>query len=265
MRLTPDGKKYLAMGAGQRVPLPFHLRWLLPFVCRQSELAWIVACWLGIAAFGAGTGWLAWQAGATLAQSVLAAVLVWGLPSVRFASGAPVLVDMPALAVAVGAAAILPLSAPAAIALACVAGAMSEKAPIVAALAAWSPWLLLGLIPPALRLLMKHGEVAPGDPLEDTMRRPFRAGWSAHRGAWRHPALVLPWGVCLLALWSPSLPVGAALLFGYALLLLATDTVRLYQQAAPVLAISAALLVPDHLVPLAAIVHWFNPWAGNGV
>ncbi len=265
MRLTPDGIRYLAMGGGTRQPIPFHLRWLLPAVCRENETAWIVANVAGIAMAGILTGWLAWGAGATEVQAVLAALLIWGLPSVRFSANTPVLADMPGMALALWAAVLWPIEPLAAIAVSVVAGCVSEKAPAVAALVAWQPWLLVGLIAPVVRGLIPDGEVDESDPLYDTMRRPFRAGWKAHRGWWRHWSLVCPWGACLLVLFEPSIQVGAALLFGYALLLVATDTVRLYQTVAPVLAIHAALLVPDLLVPAVVVMHWFNPWAGNGI
>lgn len=75
--------------------------------------------------------------------------------------------------------------------------------------------------------------------------------------------MLLPWGACLLAILNPSWQLLAVLAFGYAQLLVATDTVRLYQQAAPVVCIAAATALPISVgfaaVSVAAI---WNPWGG---
>jgi len=265
MRLTPDGARYLAMGAGHRQPLPFHLRWALPAALGTNELAWIVVNALSIVAAGLLTGWLALGAGATEIQALLAALIIWGLPSVKFASSAPVLTDMPGLALALAAAVLWPIEPIVAVGVAMLAGCVSEKAPIVASLVAWQPWLLVGLVVVLGRLLVKHAALDPKDPLYATLANPLRTGLDAHRGHWRSAGMVLPWGACLLVLAEPTVQVGAALLFGYSLLLIATDTVRLYQQAAPALVIAAALMVPDAWVPAVAVAHWFNPFQGGGL
>ena len=40
MNLTPDGLRYRAMALGERQPMPFHLRWLLPALIGKRALLW---------------------------------------------------------------------------------------------------------------------------------------------------------------------------------------------------------------------------------
>ncbi len=39
-RLGPDAARYVLAGSGTAVPRPFHLRWLLPALCRDDIEAW---------------------------------------------------------------------------------------------------------------------------------------------------------------------------------------------------------------------------------
>ena len=96
MRLTPDGARYLRMVAGEREPLPFHLRWLLPRILGSSLLAWWLCTVISTVAVLAATWLLADQHGLDPRHRWLAVALVAGLPAVRFAWRAPVLIDMPA-------------------------------------------------------------------------------------------------------------------------------------------------------------------------
>ena len=70
---------------------------------------------------------------------------------------------------------------------------------------------------------------------------------------------------CLIVVTDPTLWLGIALAVGYAQLMVATDTVRLYQQAAPVVCVIAALAIPIEWALPAVLAHWFNPWLGDGV
>lgn len=267
MRLTPDGARYLRMGAGEREPVPFHLRWLLPWLCRRRAWVWIGATWLGLVALVSGTVVLALQHGLGMPQAALAGALVAGLPSLRFAASAPILVDMPALACAVWAAVAWPGMPWVAAALVVVGACASEKTPVWAALFAGSPWLLVGLaVPLARRLVVKPGGIRADDPLAGTLRHPLATGLRSHAGRWRDPfAMLLPWGACLAALAEPSLALGLVLAVAYAQLFVATDTVRLYQQAAPLVAIVAASQVPEAWIVPLALAHWMNPVMGDGV
>jgi hypothetical protein len=267
LRITPDGGRYLAMARGESVPMPFHLRWLLPWLCGGVAWRWVAATWLGMAALVAGTCLLGLQHGLNQGEALVAGALVAGLPSLRFAAQAPVLVDMPGLASAVWAAVLWHPYPYAAVALVVLGAAISEKAPIWASVFAWSPWLLLALsLPLSRRLLFDPGEVEPGDPLRDTLLHPVRTGIAWHRGKWANPmVMVAPWGACLAVVLFPTPPVLVALAVAYAQLLLATDSVRLYQQAAPMVAIYAAASIPAQWAVPVLLAHWFNPWAGDGI
>lgn len=267
MRLTPDGARYLAMADGHRQPLPFHLRPLLPAICGQSEVRWIVATVLSTAAAVMLTGALALQHGATPAQAVVAMLLLAGLPWVRFALSAPVLVDMPGLACALAAAVLWPASGYAAVACLIVGALISEKVPVLAALFAWSPLPLVALMVPLLVYCMfDPAPVDARDRHAETLTNPFRSALKAHRGLWRNPfAMLTPWGACLAVALEPSLWVAAALVVGYSQLLAATDTVRLYQTVAPVLCVAAALVIPTAWAVPVIAAHWFNPWMGDGI
>lgn len=267
MRLTPDGVRYLAIAGGMRQPLPFHLRWLLPWLLGGRIWLWIAVSWGSLAASGALIAVVALQWGATEGEAVLASLLWLGLPSVRFQVEAPVLVDAAGMALVLASVALWPVSPWAAVGLAGLGGAVWEKAPVWAAVFAMEPMLLAGLLAPALRrLLVAPGAIEEKDPYRETLEHPLRTGLKAHAGQWRDPVrMALPWGVCLVVLAMPHPFWVAAVVLGYAQLVVATDTVRLYQQAAPVVAIAAASMLPiEWAVPL-VLAHWLNPWAGKGI
>jgi hypothetical protein len=78
--------------------------------------------------------------------------------------------------------------------------------------------------------------------------------------------MVAPWSVGVAALLEPTWQLVAALAVGYAALLVATDTVRVYQPpAAPVVALAACSVIPERWLPLAllpAIFFWRPPVTG---
>ena len=267
-RLTPDGGRYLSMAHGHAEPVPFHLRWLLPKLCRENVSRWVASTVISTVAAVVLTGVLALQHGATLTQAAVAAALMAGLPSVRFAWFSPVLVDMPALALALGAAVLWPVSPPAALGVCLLGGCVSEKVPALAAVFSFQPLLLVGLVAPLSRwLAVSAGEIDPRDSLSWTLAHPLQAGRKGHAGKWRDPlTMLLPWGACLVVVMAaPSLWLLAALVLAYSQLLVATDSVRLYQQAAPVVCVSAALMIPEVWAVPVVLAHWFNPLAGGGV
>ena len=260
--LTPDSARYLTVHAP---PSPFHLRPLLPWLCGQSAIRWYLATWLGVALLAVGTATLApgWQ-------GITAAALVLALPSVRFALTHVVLVDMAALGLATASAALMVNGwiVPAVI-LALLAGAAKESAPVFAALFAWHPLLLVGLIVPAIvKLVRKPGSDILREPEHAwILAHPFKAGRKYHDRMVidAMPVLVTPWGACVLALGAPSVQLFATLAAAYAQLLVATDTVRLYQWSAPVVAIAATSAVDPRWWPLMVVVTLFNPLRGDGV
>lgn len=254
--LTPDGARYLAM-AERRVARPFHLRWLLPAIAGQNETVWKAISWSSVALVGLLT--------AIYTHSPWMACVAF-LPGVMFNVRCPVLVDAAGMALALGAALMLSVCWPIAIVLALLAGCTRETAPIWAAVYAWNPLLLVGLIPVAIRWCMRQG----GDVLDAenawVIAHPFKASLKYHAGRWLDPQLmVLPWGGLLAGVTAFTTQTVVAVGLGYAQLAVATDAVRLYQWAAPVLALAAVDAVPAWALPIVALTVIFNPWKGPGI
>jgi hypothetical protein len=263
-RLTPDGVRYLIMAQGRAQPMPFHLRALMPLICGTNETRWVAVNVVSVFTSAFLIGVLAVQMGATWMQAVLAAALFLVLPWVRFCWECPVLVDMPGLALALLAAVLAPIN-PLGCAVALAAAALtSEKAPIWAALFAWNPILLFGLmVPLCVNAMREPAAIDPLDRHAETLTHPLRTGLKYHRGVWLDPrVMLLPWGACLVAAINPSWQLAAVLVASYAQLFVATDTVRLYQQAAPIVCIAAATALPISFafVAIVGAVALWNPW-----
>jgi len=260
MLLGPDAARYVYAGKGHRVARPFNLRILLPWICRDDERRWR-AVWL--ASWVVAAGGLAWwgsDLGAARAAALV--VLCLGLPGVL---GPPVVrpvgVDLPALAVSVVAVAALHAGWwPLAVVLVLVAASIKETSPVFAALWAWHPIMLVGLVVPAVVSLVRKAEVDPitAQPvLREVYDHPVRTALMAHREQWRDAwVMVAPWGACLAALYAPSWQLAAVLIVAYAQLLVATDTVRLLHTAAgPAVAFAAVQVLPVEWLLLACVVH----------
>ena len=80
-----------------------------------------------------------------------------------------------------------------------------------------------------------------------------------------HPLIwIWPWGAGLIALADLSPQLVVVLAVAYAQTVVATDTVRLYQWAWPVVAVATAGVVPlAWLLPL-AVLHIASPFKGQG-
>lgn len=254
--LTPDGFRYVA-SASRRVARPFHLRWLLPRLCGESEARWTYVSRASIIAIAAFT--------AIYAHSPWMACVAF-LPGVAFSWRYPVLVDATGMALALGAALALPHCWPAAIVLALIAGCVRETSPVWAAVYAWNPILLVGLVPVAVRWLMREGDDVLDAENAWILRHPIKASRKYHAGLWRDPlVMVAPWGGLIAGLANLTPQLGAALAAGYAQLLIATDSVRLYQWAAPVVAASCVQVLPGWALPFIALSVVVNPWRGPGL
>jgi hypothetical protein len=146
-----------------------------------------------------------------------------------------------------------------------VAACIRETAPVWSALWLWSPLPLIALCVVACRALIAKPGLDPlGPKFQAIADHPVQAALAAHRDQWRDAWLmVAPWGVCLAGLVSSDWRLWLVLALAYAQLLIATDSVRLYQHAAgPVLAVAAAQVVPVAWLPLAVVVHvvwWQTP------
>jgi len=188
------------------------------------------------------------------------------LPGIAFSVRHPVLVDAFGMALALGAALMLSVCWPIAIVLALLAGCTRETAPIWAAVYAWNPLLLVGLVPVGVRWLMRSGPDVLDPKNAWILEHPIKASIEFHAGRWTDPLLmVLPWGGLLAGITAFTVQTLVAVGLGYAQLLVATDAVRLYQWAAPVLALAAVAAVPAWALPIVALTVIFNPWKGPGI
>jgi hypothetical protein len=256
MSLTPDGVRYFA-AASQRVARPFHLRWLLPRLLGADSARWQVVTRTSVLAIGVLT--------AVYAHSVWMGCVV-ALPGIWFNWRHPVLVDAPAMALALAAALLWPISPAAAIALVLIAGCVRETAPVWSAVYAWQPWLLVGLVPVAVRWLMRQGSDVLDAENAWILVHPIKASAKYHRGLWTDAGtMVAPWGGLVAAVAFLDARLEVALGLAYAQLLAATDSVRLYQWAAPVLAASCVAGLPSWALPFVALFVVFNPWKGQGL
>jgi hypothetical protein len=268
VRFGPDSARYILAGQGERVARPFNLRWLLPNVCGDDVRMWW-AVWFASwpVAFG-GMVWWAFEAGLVWQQMLAAAVLVvslagvWGPHVVR-----PVGVDLPAMSLSIVAVAALEAGWwPLAVALVVVAGSIKETSPVFAALWAWHPVMLAGLVAPLVIGWFNRPELDRVT-AEPVLRRvhdhPVRSAWEHHAGKWRDPRMVTQWGGCVAAVWSPSWQLAAVLVVAYAQLAVATDLYRLVHTAAgPLVALVAVQVVPVEWLPalvLASVVWWLTP------
>ncbi|NBW09903.1 MAG: hypothetical protein EBR82_17945 [Caulobacteraceae bacterium] len=266
----PDAARYLLAAQGKPVARPFNVRWLLPAVCKDDPKRWTAtwfASWPLLAAgsvvWALGMG-ADWQAAVAAAAFLVALPGVWGPHSVR-----PVGVDLPSMAVAIWAAAAFAHGQPlVGVVIACIAAGISEKAPVMVALWAWTPWALVALVVPLVANFVRRpglDEVTAVPLLKRVHDHPITTAMEHRRqqGGWRNAWLmVAPWGVTLAALLDPSPWLIAAMVVAYAQLLVATDVVRLYQAVAgPVACLAAAGVIPTQWLLLAVVVHvvWWRP------
>jgi len=266
-RLTPDGAEYIRMANGEVCANPYHLRFVLPMVCRDNRYAWVAVTYGSLALASVLTGVLALQHGLTTQQAVVAALLLLGLPSIRFLRIAPVLVDACGLAFALAAAVLWPLYPWAALAVVVLGAGVSEKVPVFAALFAWSPWLLVALVVPAVRYAFwDAGPQREGAHAKAVKEFNMHSGLKHRAQVWRQASSVaLPWGACLFALAVPGVWWMASLAVGMSQLAIAHDTVRLIQQCAPAVCVAAASAIPEAWVLPVLVAHWVNPWMGEGL
>jgi hypothetical protein len=269
LALWPDARRYLARGAGAPTPQPFSYRWLMPFLCKTSLRRWISSSYLHLAALPVLLYcWLRPHVSDTRLL-IVGSLLVCGLPGIwRITLRWPVSVDAAMMTWALAAAELYQVHQPLlACAAALVAGSVKETGPVFAACYAWNPLLLAGLVAPVLaRMLDRPGTDPMGQ--ERVLASPFIASRLYHTGRWFEPQLMLaPWGVALLAFGATDGPivVRAAVTAGvaYAQLFFATDTVRLYQAAAPPVILATLTVIPPDLAFAALAAHLFNPWAGK--
>jgi hypothetical protein len=131
-----------------------------------------------------------------------------------------------------------------------------ERAPLMGAVLAQSPWPLAGYVVTAVRwrLAQPVPETAPL-----WLRHPFQE--ARKEGRFSLETLVWPWGVGLAALAAPWGPWELAFVaLAYAPLLVAQDHARIYQWAFPVVLGKALTVIPGPWLGVALLLHLFNPW-----
>lgn len=261
LQVSPDGVRLLQMGDGHPQPRPFHYRWLLPFLLGANPTRWI---WAGRISMVA-VGFLA----VGYCHTWYALPVPLALSGLNLNLRLPILVDLPAMALALGAAVAMQHGLwPLAIVLSLLAGATKETSPVFAALWAWNPVLLVGLLAPAARMLVPAGEdtASAGGPIADALTHPWRSSQDAHAGQWLNSLLWLaPWGPLLIGASRPSWQVGAVLLVAYGQCAVATDSIRLYQWAWPVLLARTFEVTPSKWWLLVVVLAYANPFKGSGV
>jgi hypothetical protein len=236
--VTVDGKRLMKRPR----PSPFHLRWLLPLICRDRTWAWMATAWLGLIA-----------AVVLFPGDLWAAGLFCCLPWFRTMAQA-VLVDAPAFAVSLAA---MRLSGFWGGVAAFWGVGISERVPVWGALYGWRwDWLYVGLC--MVLIAWKFAKSTPREGIP-----PFMAG-HAQSMRWTSAAmLLLPWGAGLAALLSPFWTYREALIVvvAYGQMLAANDGTRLYMWAAPVVLPKAVAIIPARWMVPAIVATWFNSWA----
>lgn len=246
------------MAQGHAQPRPFMFRWFWPLTCKANPRVWRVWTWVAAIEVSLLAAFYCHAWAALFVPLGLAGV-------VKVNVRCPVLVDLPAMMFALAAADaarngwwIL------AVVNAVWAGATKETAPIFAALWAWSPIPLIGLLVPLVTaIVVKPGVYPLGGKADEALAHPVKTAWQTHR---RQPFAwwVLPWGVLILGLAHPTWQIAATVLVAYGQCLLATDLVRVYMWCWPVLAAQTFHVVPrGWWLPL-VVLHLANPWKGDG-
>jgi hypothetical protein len=240
-------------------------RWLLPTVCRQSMARWQAASITGLVLLAVGTFSLAGAGWAGVVAALIAVTLPMSLFNARF----PVLVDSLSLGLATSAAAVAQVSVPAAVVLAVLSGCVKEPGPLFAAAFAWNPWLLLGMIAPLIRALVARPgpDVIDYEGRAESLERPFWTGWqwNGRRLMALDPLLLWPWGGAIVGLAAMDWQLAVVLLLAYAQLTMTTDSVRLFQWAAPAMSIAAVSVTPPEWWPVLLAACVFSPFRTNHI
>ncbi len=248
--LTLDGYHYLRAAAGCPVPSPYQRRHLLPRLLGPHPGRWAALTYASLALLPAASALYLSAVGLSGVRLAFGVALLCALPHHRFSLRFPVLTDAPAYTLTL-LTAWATLCAPwAALPLALILGATRESAPVFAALWAWHPLPLLGLLAVGWRR-----PTCPPASNEPWLLHPFRSAWKQRRDIGIDGSLYLrPWGAALLGLIAPSWQMAATLAIAHAQLFTALDALRLTVWAAPVLCAAAAQTIPVPWMGLALLV-----------
>ncbi len=159
------------------------------------------------------------------------------LPGAWFCITHPTCPDLVAMSLAWGAATLWPVHPYAAVALSLASGFVHERGPVFAAVYAWTPWLLVGLL--AVQWWAKAVPRSPSGRLADTLTGHTTLGaikaHKPHQDLLDWQTLVWPLrAVIPVAAWLGASPAAwAALALAYLSRILGTDTSRFMMWAAP--------------------------------
>lgn len=250
--MSSDSWRYLAMARGEGAPKPYHYRWLLPRLLGEDRRRWATVSTASVVGMVPAMWWLTGRPGAGLFAFTLHGV--WPL-----ARHHPVLVDAPGMLLAIiAAAATKHRRWEIALVASLAAGATRETAPVWAAVYAWHPLPLVGLLSPLVMERRPEGPDITDDFSHTCVVDPVGAAWRVRqvhtKDDWK--TYVAPWGGLLAGLRGDT-RTAVALLLAYAQCLVAVDTTRLVQWAWPVLADN---LTEDRRWPVALLASTLNPW-----
>lgn len=275
--LSPDGLQYERMARDGLVPQPYARRWFLPWILGHRVWnrwpAWPLRrrwCWAGAGFTVLSAVLTAYYAAETLERRVLAVLLFAGLPGIwRLNVRLPMLVDPAAYCMALGCALCLRAGfwLPSVL-LYGLGASIKETSPLFAAVFAWSPWPLLGILQAGIvsRLGVFQRKIDL-DPTETYLQHPMLEARKVH-DFFDPRTKLLPWGaVGILAVFGAgwnhlTLVAAVALAIAYAQLAVAIDNARLYQWAAPAV-IAVALAHPPSWAWIVAVLGLWNPYRGT--
>lgn len=256
-QLSPDGIYYQQMARHQGAPMPYNQRWLLPLLLGAEPKVWEVLSALALIVSAA-------LLAAGSRHPLVAVALFIGLPGLFWIHTAlPVLTDAPAFALALASAyAFAHGAAPLGLTFGILAAGCKEPALLFVGLWLADPQIIAagGVLLLGTRVVAKPFALPPDQPW---LVHPITAArWMHDWRDWR--TMLLPWGA--LAVLTPYYGVNAAIVgslgVGYAQLIVAQDTARLYQWAAPPLIWAAAAHPATGWVAVLVVLHWFNPYRG---
>ncbi len=213
-----DGVRYTS---GVPQPSPFHRRF-----CGWPRVPLQILTHASLAALGIGMG--SWQR----------ALLLLTLPGAWCIATHPTVVDAPAMLLAWCASLLLPTHPHLALLLSLMSGYIHERGPVFAALYAWHPLLLLGLVASGWwrRPAARGNDRLVGLPFWDTLKvhRPFQDMIDPMPIVWSLRGLPF-----LLMVYGGSLRAWVALIVANGSRVLGTDTTRFLFWAAPALVVDA--------------------------
>lgn len=259
--LSPDSKRYIL---GERLHSPFHLRWLLPAICRQSEMLWNLFTLIPIILIPVVMYAYLKSLGFNEIQSLTGCALTCGLPGV-------IIINYVAKYLSDGFAMLMMLFSVLGFqtgniilgVLCSVVGSMAkEQCFIYSFLISWNPLSLIGALPVIIRALTYKPN--PVDILggEEILKHPLISGIKIHKGRlFEMKQQILTWGACLFALGGQwNLQSVIVIFAAYASQLLTTDSTRVYMWCFPVVVVLAVSVIPESYALPLVVLHWFNPF-----